>query len=48
MNIKHVAAPEDPLGLHFEITGELVTEGERASVWIETRIVGSGGVQVRG
>lgn len=48
VTIKHVAAPEDPLGLHFEITGELVTEGERASVWIETRIDGSGAVQVRG
>ena len=48
VNIKHVASPDDPLALRFEITGELVTEEERASVWFETRIDGSGAVQVKG
>ncbi len=48
VNIKHVASPDDPLALHFEITGELVTEEERASVWFETRIDGTGAVQVKG
>jgi len=46
--VKHVTSEDDPLALRFEITAELVTEEEKASVWIETRIDGSGEVQVKG
>jgi type VI secretion system protein len=48
VNLKAVEHPDDPLALHFEITAELVTEEERTSVWIETRIDGHGGVEIRG
>ncbi len=48
VSVKPVEHPDDPLALHFEITAELVTEEEKASVWIETRIDGHGGVDVRG
>jgi type VI secretion system protein len=48
VNVKHVEVPDDPLALNFEITAELVTEEEKASVWISTRIDGSGQVRVKG
>ena len=48
VNVKHVDVAEDPLALNFEITAELVTEEEKASVWISTRIDGSGQVRVKG
>lgn len=48
VNVKHVVAADDPFGLAFEITAELVTEEEKASVWIETRVDRSGYVRVRG
>ena len=48
INVKHVDAPDDLLALRFEITAELVTEEEKASIWIETRMDGSGQVQVKG
>jgi type VI secretion system protein len=48
VNVKHVESPDDPQALHYEITAELVTEEEKASVWIETRIDGSGQVGVKG
>jgi type VI secretion system protein len=48
VNVKHVELAEDPLALNFEITAELVTEEEKASVWISTRIDGSGQVRVKG
>jgi type VI secretion system protein len=48
VNVKPVDTPDDPQALRFEITAELVTEEEKASVWIETRIDGSGQVQVKG
>ena len=47
VQVKHVDS-DDALALRFEITAELVTEEEKASVWIETRIDGSGAVEVRG
>jgi type VI secretion system protein len=48
VNVKHVEAPDDIFALRFEITAELITEGERASVWIETRIDSSGEVELKG
>jgi type VI secretion system protein len=48
VQVKHVEHDGDPSGLSFEITAELVTEEEKASVWIETRIDRSGQVQVKG
>jgi type VI secretion system protein len=47
VNVKHVESADDPLGLRFEVTAELVTEEDKASVWIETRIDRSGQVVVR-
>jgi type VI secretion system protein len=48
VNVKHVESPDDPLALRYEITAELVTDEEKASVWIQTRIDGSGEVEVKG
>lgn len=48
VQVKSATTTDDPLALRFEITAELVTEEEKASVWIETRIDGSGQVQVKG
>ena len=48
VTVKHVEAPDDVLALRFEITAELVTEEEKASVFIETRIDSSGEVELKG
>lgn len=48
VNVKHVQSPDDIFALHFEITADLVTEEEKASIWIETRVDGSGEVLVKG
>ena len=48
VNVRHVESPDDPLGLHFEISAELVTEDEKATVQFETRIDGLGHVGVKG
>lgn len=48
VNVKHVESADDPLALRYEITAELVTDEEKASVWIQTRIDGSGEVEVKG
>lgn len=48
VTVKHVEAPDDVFALRFEITAELVTEEERASIWIETRIDSTGEVDVKG
>lgn len=48
VNVKHVESGDDLLALHFEITGELATAQEKASVWIRTRIDGSGQVDLKG
>lgn len=48
VNVKHVESPDDPLALRYEITAELITDEEKASVWIQTRIDGSGEVEVKG
>jgi len=48
VNVRHVESPDDPLGLHFEISAELVTEDEKATVQFSTRIDGLGHVGVKG
>jgi type VI secretion system protein len=48
VNVRHVETVDDPQALSFEISAELVTEEEKASVQISTRIDGSGEVRVRG
>jgi type VI secretion system protein len=48
VNVRHVENSDDPLALNFEISAELVTEDEKASVQISTRIDGLGHVGVRG
>lgn len=48
VNVKHVETPDDPLALRYEITAELVTEEGKSSVWIQTRMDGSGEVDVKG
>ncbi len=48
VNVKYVETDDDPLALRFEITAELATADERASVWFETRIDASGEVDVKG
>lgn len=48
VNVRHVENVDDPLAMNFEISAELVTEDEKASVQISTRIDGSGHVGVRG
>src|SRR5512145_1607006 len=48
VNVKHVESPDDPLALRYEITAELVTEEGKSSIWIQTRIDGSGAAEVRG
>jgi type VI secretion system protein len=46
--VKAVENAADPLALHFEITAEVISEEEKASVWIETRVDSSGYVEVKG
>ncbi|HTO92217.1 MAG TPA: type VI secretion system baseplate subunit TssE [Candidatus Sulfotelmatobacter sp.] len=48
VSVRHVENPDDPLALNFEISAELVTEEDKASVQISTRIDGSGHVRVKG
>ena len=45
--VKSTARPDEVFILCFEITAELVTTEERASVWFETRIDPSGRVEVK-
>lgn len=48
--VKVVYAPSehDPFRMRFEVTAELVTEKEKASLWLETAIDSSGHVDVKG
>ena len=48
VSVRHVELADDPLALNFEISAELVTEDDKASVQISTRIDGSGHVRVKG
>jgi type VI secretion system protein len=47
VSVKPVASPDDPLALHLEITAQLVTSDQRASVWFETRIDPGGSVSLK-
>jgi type VI secretion system protein len=48
-NVTVTYAPsDDRMNVRFEITGELVTEKEEASVWFETAVSPSGHIEVRG
>ena len=48
VDVTFVPSEEEWLSLHFEITAELVTEKEEASVWFETSVSPSGHIEVRG
>ena len=48
VNVKYIESPGDIQALRYEITAELVTEDEKASIFIQTRIDRSGEVQVKG
>jgi type VI secretion system protein len=48
VTVKAVENPADPLALHFEISAEVISEEEKASVWIETRVDSSGYVEMKG
>lgn len=48
VTVTHVEAPDEVLSLRFEIKAELITEEDRESVWIETRIDSKGAVAVKG
>ena len=47
VRVKSVENEDEPLALHLEITAELVTEDERASVAFETKITPEGEVTLR-
>ncbi len=47
VTVKQVNDPDDVLSLRLEITAELVTSDEKASVWFETRIDPNGEVRLR-
>jgi|SRR5215831_6098733 len=48
VSVRHLENPDDPQALNFEISAELVTDEEKASVQISTRIDGLGHVRVKG
>lgn len=48
VRVKYVDPGEDLLKLRFEITAQLVTAKEKASVWFETMVDSSGQVEIRG
>ena len=48
VSVRHIENLDDPLALNFEISAELVTEDEKASVQFSTRIDGLGHVGVKG
>ena len=48
VEVTYVPSEEDLLSLRFEISAELVTEQEEASVWFETSISPEGHLYVKG
>lgn len=48
VEVTFVPSEEDRLSLRFEITAELVTEKEEASVWFETSVSPNGYFHVKG
>lgn len=48
VDISYVPAEDDKLSLRFEITAELVTDKEDASVWFETAVFSDGHIKIKG
>ncbi|MBI3597299.1 MAG: type VI secretion system baseplate subunit TssE [Nitrospirae bacterium] len=48
ITVNFVPSTEDWTDLRFEITGELVTEREEASVWFETAVNPDGHIEIKG
>ncbi|HET6369858.1 MAG TPA: type VI secretion system baseplate subunit TssE [Nitrospiria bacterium] len=48
VTVSFVPSQDDWTNLRFEITGELVTEREEASVWFETSVSPEGHIEVKG
>lgn len=48
VDISYVPTEDDKLSLRFEITAELVTEKEDASVWFETSVFSDGHIKIKG
>jgi type VI secretion system protein len=48
VTVTYVPSQEVVANLRFEITAELVTEREEASVWFETAVTPTGQIEVRG
>ncbi|MBI3609839.1 MAG: type VI secretion system baseplate subunit TssE [Nitrospirae bacterium] len=48
ITVSYVPSKEDGTNLRFEVTGELVTEREEASVWFETAVNPAGHIEVKG
>ncbi len=48
VDVAYVPSDRDTLSLRFEITAELVTEKEDASVWFETAVSPSGHIDIKG
>jgi type VI secretion system protein len=48
VEINYAPSVEGSLNLRFEITAEMVTEREEASVWFETAVTDSGHIDVKG
>jgi|SRR5579863_984317 len=46
--VEYVPSQEILMELRFEVTAELVTESEEASVWFETAVAPSGHIEVKG
>lgn len=47
VKVDYLPDEENPLGLRFEITAQLVIDGERAGIWFETTLNSAGKVAVR-
>ena len=48
VDVTYVPSEDNVLNLKFEITAELVTEKEEASVWFETAVSPSGHIEIKG
>ncbi|MFV1951807.1 MAG: type VI secretion system baseplate subunit TssE [Nitrospinota bacterium] len=48
VKVRYVESEDDILRLRFEVTAQLVTEKEKASIWFETTINSSGQIEVKG
>ncbi|SRR5579884_655892 len=48
VTVNYVPSPDIAANLRFEITAELVTERDEASVWFETAVTPTGQIEIRG